>query len=100
MTSLPERNVIVGLIQEAAANGARLPHACEMACIALRTYRRWPRGRVLQKDRCPSAERSTPPNKLTEADDLQCNRAKSHLLLGYYLFALTDTRRILLFVPY
>ncbi len=53
MTSLSERKTTVALIQEAVANGARLPRACEVACIALRTYRRWLRGGVVHEDSRP-----------------------------------------------
>ena len=68
MTSLPERKATIELIQEAVSQGARLPQACEVACISLRTYRRWLRGGVVAEDRRPSAERQAPPNKLTQAE--------------------------------
>ena len=68
MTSLSERKATIGLIQEAVSSGARLPRACEVACIALRTYRRWLRGGILHEDQRPSAERPAPTNKLTQAE--------------------------------
>ncbi len=40
MTSIPERQSIVSLIQQASRDGARLVKACAEAGICLRTYRR------------------------------------------------------------
>jgi len=68
MTSLSERKTTVALIQEAVANGARLPRACEVACIALRTYRRWLRGGVVHEDSRPTAPRPAPANKLSQEE--------------------------------
>ena len=41
MTSIPERQSTISLIQQANRDGARLTKACAEAGICLRTYRRW-----------------------------------------------------------
>ena len=68
MTALPERRIIIALIQEAAHSGARLSKACEEAQIGLRTYRRWFKAGVVQVDQRPDAVRPAPTNKLTDEE--------------------------------
>ena len=51
MTSTPERQTIITLIQQANADGARLVRACSEADICLRTYRRWVQAGAVQHDK-------------------------------------------------
>lgn len=71
MTSVPERQSIVKLIQQANRNGARLVKACAEADICLRTYRRWYLDGVVQADRRPTAVRPAPANRLSAAEQEQ-----------------------------
>ena len=66
MTSQPERETLINLINEAKENGARLGVACETACITLRTYYRWFRDNQVKSDQRSEVERPTPKNKLSE----------------------------------
>ena len=68
MTPLPERKVTIELIQQACRDGARLPKACEIAGIALRTYRRWLSGGEVHADKRPESERPVPFNKLSDEE--------------------------------
>lgn len=65
MTSIPERETIIQLIQQANTAGARLERACEEAGISLRTYRRWYQNGKTLPDKRPEAVRPEPANKLT-----------------------------------
>ncbi|MCE0761266.1 IS3 family transposase [Marinobacter sp. G11] len=80
LTSVPERRVMINLIQEAMSAGARLFKACGEAGIGLRTYRRWFREGEVQPDKRPEAVRPRPANKLSEAERQQilstCNSAR------------------------
>lgn len=71
MTSIPERQAIVNLIQQASRDGARLARACAEADICLRTYRRWYRDGIVQDDKRPTAVRPVPANKLTATEQEQ-----------------------------
>lgn len=71
MTSIPERQSIVRLIQQANRNGARLAKACAEADICLRTYRRWYLDGAVQADRRPTATRPAPANRLSIAEQEQ-----------------------------
>ena len=68
MTTLPERQFIVELIQEAVQSGARLSKACEVAQIGLRTYRRWFKAGSVLPDRRPATVRTSPANKLSDQE--------------------------------
>ncbi len=68
MTALPERRMIIELIQEAVQSGARLSKACEEAQIGLRTYRRWFKAGVIQTDQRPETVRAAPTNKLSDEE--------------------------------
>ena len=68
MTALPERRILIALIQEAAHSGARVSKACEEAQIGLRTYRRWFKAGAVQVDQRPEAVRLAPTNKLTDEE--------------------------------
>ena len=65
MTSLPDRQQIVALIQEAQRHGARLAKACRVIGISIRTYQRWTASGEVATDRRPDAERPMPHNKLS-----------------------------------
>jgi transposase InsO family protein len=79
MISTPDRRRAVELIDEAVADGASMPRACEELQISLRTYQRWTstQGEV-KADARPQAERPEPANKLSTQEKQQiietCNR--------------------------
>ena len=66
MTSQPERERLIFLINEATQNGARLGIACDTACITLRTYHRWFKDNEVMSDQRSEVERPAPKNKLSE----------------------------------
>ena len=72
MTSTPDRQEIVALIDGAMAAGARQAAACAELGLNARTLQRWagPEGGV-RDDRRPSAERPEPASKL---NDEECDR--------------------------
>jgi putative transposase len=78
LTSQPERERLILLINEAKTNGAKLALACETACITLRTYRRWFKDQKVMSDQRSEVERSAPKNKLSECEEQQildvCNQ--------------------------
>src|SRR5690554_7539702 len=78
MTSIPKRETIIQLIQQANTAGARLERACEEAGISLRTYRRWYQNGKTLPDKRPEAVRPEPANKLTP-QEREIGRAPSEL---------------------
>ena len=66
--SLDQRKEIIGLINQARHDGARLAVACETAEIDPVTYRRWQCGTQVVADRRATAQRPVPTNKLTEQE--------------------------------
>ena len=50
MTSLPDRQQAVTLIQEAQGNGARLVKACALLNLSIRTYQRWTADKAVSAD--------------------------------------------------
>lgn len=78
LTSTPERQNIIRLIQTANSAGARLEKACIEACISLRTYRRWFCAGKLCDDMRPRVLRPAPMNKLRSEERQQileiCNQ--------------------------
>lgn len=68
MTSTPDRQAAVSLINEAVAAGARQFKACAALKISERTLRRWKKGGVVQPDQRPLVQRPEPANKLSEAE--------------------------------
>ena len=54
MTSTPDRQTAVSLIDEAVAAGARQFKACAELKISERTLRRWKKGGVVQPDQRPT----------------------------------------------
>ena len=65
MTSLPDRQQTVALIQEAQSSGARLDKACALMNLSVRTYQRWTAQKVVQPDQRPWVDRPIPSNKLS-----------------------------------
>jgi len=80
MTSLPDRQQAVVLIEEAQSNGARLTKACALLNLSVRTYQRWSCNTAVRADRRPLAPRSEPHNKLSteerEAVLALCNQSE------------------------
>ena len=70
MTSVLQRQKLLGLIHRACANGARLNVACRQIGLSCRSVQRWQRAEAAQGDRRPSGQRRyvCPPNKLSEAE--------------------------------
>lgn len=69
MTAREERQNLVGLIDQAHADGARLDAACHEAGITVRTLQRWraPDG-AIRADRRPEAVRPAPAHALTRQE--------------------------------
>lgn len=110
LTSLPERQHLIDLIQEACSGGARLPPAWKVAELSLRTYRRWYCDGKVCADKRPEAIHPEPQNKLSEAERkavvAKCNEPEyaslppsqivpSLLDLGIYLALESSFYRIL-----
>lgn len=64
MTVLAEREMIVSLVAEATAAGARQRVACELLGVSPRTLQRWQTAEGVSADQRPS-RRWSPPHKLT-----------------------------------
>ena len=72
MIPLEDRQTLLALIDEAAAAGARLCAACELAGIHPRTVQRWRATEGLKVgDRRQMATRPTPRNKLSDKERAQ-----------------------------
>jgi putative transposase len=65
MISTQDRIILIELIKEAIASGARIDPACDIVGISMRTYERWIFGGVTNIDQRPLAERPEPKNKLS-----------------------------------
>lgn len=65
MTSLVERQRIIGNIEAACDAGARLHRACRIAGVSLNCWYRWQQDRIVVPDRRPEAPRAAPANKLS-----------------------------------
>ena len=63
MTSVDQRKEIMGHLQEAVSQGARLHKACETITLSTRTYYRWIKS---SGDLRPQIKRAAPPNKLND----------------------------------
>ena len=70
MTSVLQRQKLLGLIHRACANGARLNVACRQIGLSCRSVQRWQRTDAVHGDRRQSDQRRyvCPPNKLSEAE--------------------------------
>ena len=68
MTPVPERNVIMAMVDEAVASGARQARACEVISLDERTLQRWRKDQAAGVgDRRP-ARLQTPKNQLSELE--------------------------------
>lgn len=65
MTSFPERQKLIGYVNEAVSAGARKARACQEVGLTLRTVQRWLEGGELRADGRPEAVRPEPASKLT-----------------------------------
>ncbi len=64
-----DRQLVIGLIEDAVGSGCRRAAACGMLDISLRTYQRWTReGGDGQVDGRKGCRRVAPANKLSEAE--------------------------------
>ena len=70
MTSVPQRQKLLGLIDKACADGARLQPACRQVGLSCRSVQRWQRSEAAEGDQRPSGKRRyvCPPNKLCEEE--------------------------------
>ena len=68
LTSYSERVVMIGLVDEAKTNGARIELACQEIGLSLRSYRRWRKSGEVQADKRPGAKRPEPSNKLSDKE--------------------------------
>jgi len=68
VTSLPDRQHTVALVEQAQRDGARLAKACAIVGVSVRTYQRWSRPEGVCPDRRADAERPVPHNKLSELE--------------------------------
>ena len=59
---------MIGLIDDAKANGARIKQACQEIGLSLRSYRRWFKCGQVQADKRPDATRPEPSNKLNDEE--------------------------------
>ena len=68
MTALPERQVLVEMVNAAQRAGARLAVACSEAGVSVRTYERWMLEGKVRADGRPAASRPAPAHKLTDVE--------------------------------
>ena len=70
MTSVLQRQKLLGLMHQACVDGARLSVACRQIGLSCRTVQRWQRADAVDGDRRLSGQRRyvCPPNKLGEAE--------------------------------
>lgn len=81
-----DRELAIELIQEANINGTRLAKACTERNTSVRTYESWVYDGGLKEDQRPHAQRSTPKNKLTEAerkDVIEIPKKKNMLIYAF-----------------
>lgn len=80
MTSYPERQRLIGLINEAVAAGARKGPSSREVGLSLRTVQRWTQGGEIHADGRPEAERQAPAGSLTDEERKRivevCNEAE------------------------
>ena len=70
MTSVLQRQKLLGLIRQACADGARLSVTCRQIGLSCRSVQRWQRTDAVHGDRRQADQRRQvcPPNKLSEAE--------------------------------
>ena len=68
MTSVPQRQKLLGLITQACVAGARLEPACRQIGLSCSSVQRWQRSEAAECDQRSSGKRRyvCPPNKLCE----------------------------------
>ena len=71
MTSASDRAIIIKLVDEAVQSGARQSKACEELGLTTRTLQRWLHPNAPSADKRPSAARTAPKHKLTDAEEAQ-----------------------------
>lgn len=67
--------MLLELVDEAVAGGARKFRACEELGLTMRTYQRWKNPATPDEDQRPHAIRPTPRHKLTDAEKAEILRA-------------------------
>jgi putative transposase len=65
MTSLAQRQRIIGNIEQACRHGASLHSACRIAGVSLNCWYRWQQDSQVLPDRRPEMLRAAPANKLS-----------------------------------
>jgi hypothetical protein len=70
MTSVQQRQKLLGLITQACADGGRLKPACRQIGLSCRSVQRWQRTQAAEGDQRPSGKRRymCPANKLREEE--------------------------------
>ena len=70
MTSVQQRQKLLGLLTQARADGARLALACSQVGLSCHSVQRWQRTGTVEGDQRPSGKRRyvCPPNKLREEE--------------------------------
>lgn len=70
MTSVQQRQKLLGLLEKACADGARLQPACRQIGLPGRSVQRWQRTQAAEGDQRPSGKRryACPPNKLRDEE--------------------------------
>ena len=68
LTSTANRAIIIKLVQEAVASGARQKLACEVIGLSERTLQRWCKEGAPADDQRPLAKRPAPANELTDEE--------------------------------
>ncbi len=80
MTSLTERQRIIGNIDQACDSGARLHRACCIAGVSLNCWYRWQQDRTVVADQRSETRRGDPANKLSVEERREilavCNSAR------------------------
>ena len=116
MSSAPQRQDLLRLIEQACTDGARLERVCAQIGLSARTVQRWQQPAAQHGDRRVVGlhERTEPPNKLSaferqtamallngeEFKNLPSSHCcRSNLLLGHYLLANASAWQLLLLVP-
>ncbi len=88
LTSTANRAIIIKLVEEAVASGARQKQACEIIGLSERILQRWCREGAPADDQQPLAKRPAPANKLIEDDGTDDNKkAQVHLQMEQFLQA-------------
>jgi len=82
LTSTTNRVIIIKLVEEAVASGARQQQACEIIGLSERTLQRWCREGAPAADQRPLAQRPAPANKLTDEECKAIKQLKGTVILS------------------